>query len=441
MIWRMAGFGTAFVILFGILIAFPEIDLWTSGLFYRTPDGFYLGGWMPFAAIRAALPVIVVALVGLLATLLVATLFRKEVLCGIDRRAALFLLLSLALGPGLTVNTIFKDHWGRARPAQIVEFGGTRRFSPPFVPSDQCSRNCSFPAGDPALGFYLFSAAFLVSVPRRRPVAASAATLGAALGLIRLAQGGHYLSDVLASGFLVYSVSWALHRVLVVEDGARAALAALQHPSRGLKRALWLTLAALLGFGLSYFFLDEAVAFFFRQADPILRRVFAAITRLGEGIVYFVPLGIAIAWGLWAKRDAVVTRAGFVFAALAIPGLLADIAKPVFARARPSLLFEDGIFGFTWSGAHADRWSFPSGHAITVTALAVSLYAIYPRLWPVYATLALLVAASRIVIDAHYLSDVIAGAYFGFVAAWALAAALEQRGIVIALPRAAGDQG
>ena len=72
----------------------------------------------------------------------------------LDVRAAVFLLLSLALGPGLLVNTVLKDHWGRARPAQI---DGIRRrsqhFTPALVPADQCARNCSFPAGHPAIGF------------------------------------------------------------------------------------------------------------------------------------------------------------------------------------------------------------------------------------------------------------------------------------------------
>jgi membrane-associated phospholipid phosphatase len=122
-----------------------------------------------------------------------------------------------------------------------------------------------------------------------------------------------------------------------------------------------------------------------------------------------------------------------VFTAIALPGLLADIAKPVFGRARPELLFQAQIFGFTWSGAHADHWSFPSGHAVTITALATALYALYPPLWPAYLLVALLVAVSRVIIDAHYLSDVIAGAYIGFVFAWALAVAAKQNNIELAL--------
>jgi membrane-associated phospholipid phosphatase len=70
-----------------------------------------------------------------------------------------------------------------------------------------------------------------------------------------------------------------------------------------------------------------------------------------------------------------------------------------------------------------------------MAALAIALSVIYPRGWPAYWALAILVMASRIVIDAHYFSDVIAGAYIGLATAWALAAAARSRGVVLALER------
>ena len=82
------------------------------------------------------------------------------------------------------------------------------------------------------------------------------------------------------------------------------------------------------------------------------------------------------------------------------------------------------MFGFTWHGAHAAYWSFPSGHTITIVALAAALTLIERRFLPLYVAAALLVMASRIVLDQHYLSDVLAGAYPRLVAAtWAAAPA------------------
>ncbi|MGH6969341.1 MAG: phosphatase PAP2 family protein, partial [Stellaceae bacterium] len=120
-----------------------------------------------------------------------------------------------------------------------------------------------------------------------------------------------------------------------------------------------------------------------------------------------------------------------VFLAVAASGLFVDIIKPVFGRVRPSLLFSDRLYGFTGIGAHSNHWSFPSGHSATVAALAYALSLLYPRLMPAWVAAALLVAFSRIALDQHYLSDVIAGLYFGIVFAWAIAATFRARGIAL----------
>jgi lipid A 4'-phosphatase len=433
---RFVWFGAAFLLLCGGLVLFPSIDLWASGLFYRAGDGFFLADWPLFRILHGDLPYAVIIFTALLVIALIAALLRRRPVLGLDAKTALFLLLSLALGPGLTVNTIFKDHWGRARPVQIAEFGGEKKLTPAFVPTDQCARNCSFPAGDPSIGFYLVSAAFLMPGLRsRRWGIGGALALGAALGIARIAQGGHFLSDVVASGFLVFAMSWLLYRVIIVLDGIASMLAACRKPSLRLKYFLGFSIAtAALFFG-AYALLDQPLARFFYDADPTLRRVFAFITRFGDSMIYLVPLGIAILWALWTRRASLTWRMGFVFAVIAISGLIADILKPVFGRARPRLLLQDQIFGFSWHGAHSIYWSFPSGHAVTIVALATSLYVLYPPLWPAYATAALLVAASRVIIDAHYLSDVIAGAYLGFVTAWALAMSAKSNDIPLSLPR------
>ncbi|HVA13494.1 MAG TPA: phosphatase PAP2 family protein, partial [Stellaceae bacterium] len=281
---------------------------------------------------------------------------------------------------------------------------------------------------------YLVSAALLAgSATRRRTGIIGAVAAGTALGVMRLAQGGHFLSDVIASGFIVSGIGWGLHRLIMTGDQLDRWIAALRHPPPGLRRFGLLTLAALIGGTAAYLWIDIPLARAFESPGPALHAIFALVTRFGEGGVYLVPLGLTFLW-TWlkgAKRWA--WRTGFVFAAIALSGLIGDLVKPVFGRARPVLLFREHLFGFTWTGAHADHWSFPSGHSTTVAALAVALYAIYPPLWPAYAAAALLVMASRLVLDMHYLSDVIAGGYLGIAVAWALTAAAQRRAIPLAL--------
>jgi membrane-associated phospholipid phosphatase len=90
-----------------------------------------------------------------------------------------------------------------------------------------------------------------------------------------------------------------------------------------------------------------------------------------------------------------------------------------------------GPQGFRWWGPRADYWSFPSGHSVTLAALAFALCVLYPRGRVAWIGAALLVGLSRIMLDEHYLSDVIAGFYIGLVTAWALYEAMRFNGVAL----------
>ncbi|MGH6994071.1 MAG: phosphatase PAP2 family protein [Stellaceae bacterium] len=427
MIRNVTIFLVVFAATMGILIGWPAIDLATSHAFYTPGSGFSHSTIL--GAIHADLRYFVIAIVVLAIAMLVAWQRR--------RRAALYLLLALALGPGLVVNTVFKDHWGRARPTQIVEFGGTQKFTPVFVPADQCATNCSFPAGDPAVGFFLISAALLVpGLTTRRWAIAGAIAVGAALGVMRIAQGGHFLSDVVASGFLVTGLSWLLYRAVVAHDGVGALARACCRPSPALKRFALATIVTAIAAAVSYAWLDRPIATAFHDSGPTFQTVMAFVTAFGLGGPYLI-LTVAAVLVCWVGGHTMMARrAAYVFLAVAASGLFVDIIKPVFGRVRPSLLFSDRLYGFTGIGAHSNHWSFPSGHSATVAALAYALSLLYPRLMPAWVAAALLVAFSRIALDQHYLSDVIAGLYFGVTFAWAIAATFRARGVALHPPQA-----
>jgi lipid A 4'-phosphatase len=127
----------------------------------------------------------------------------------VSNRSVIYLLLALALGPGLVVNVFFKENWGRARPRAIVEFGGTKQFTRAFVLSDQCDNNCSFVSGEASLGFY--GLAFIFVARRRRKTIAFASLLaGSLIGFLRMSLGAHFLSDVIFSGVFTFLVSYLL---------------------------------------------------------------------------------------------------------------------------------------------------------------------------------------------------------------------------------------
>ena len=128
-----------------------------------------------------------------------------------------FIALVLITGPGLIANTILKDHWARPRPLHVTEFGGPLHSRRCCERTGQCERNCSFISGESSSIFAIGFAAAMLARRRRDAWMAGAVGAGALIGLIRIGEGGHFLSDTIFAGvfmaldvalmhFLVFSV-------------------------------------------------------------------------------------------------------------------------------------------------------------------------------------------------------------------------------------------
>ena len=126
-----------------------------------------------------------------------------------------FLALSMLLGPGLLVNGILKDHWHRPRPVQVTEFGGTAQFQPWWSRDGSCETNCSFVSGEASAATWLLAPALLVPAPFQPLAVAAAFMFAIAVGRLRMAFGGHFLSDTLISILLTTLVILLLHRWLI----------------------------------------------------------------------------------------------------------------------------------------------------------------------------------------------------------------------------------
>jgi membrane-associated phospholipid phosphatase len=121
-------------------------------------------------------------------------------------RAVVFLIATIAVGPGLIVNLGLKDHWHRPRPTHVQEFNGTDSFRPWYDDSGACKKNCSFVSGEAATGFWMVAPASLLPPPWRSPAVLAAFVFGAGASFLRMAAGGHYLSDVLLGGLVTLIV-------------------------------------------------------------------------------------------------------------------------------------------------------------------------------------------------------------------------------------------
>jgi membrane-associated PAP2 superfamily phosphatase len=204
--------GIAVGVVFGV---WPRLDLAISTPFYDpTIHDFPLNGhvWTQYARNAARGLITLLILPAVIALLGKFFSPRRPML--IKCQAVLFLIGTLAVGPGLIANTLLKDHWGRARPIDVTEFGGTSRFTAWWDPRGDCPNNCSFIAGEPAGAFWTLAPAALAP-PQWRVLAYGAAlAFGSAVGVLRIAGGGHFFTDVAFAGVFTYFVIWAAYSLI-----------------------------------------------------------------------------------------------------------------------------------------------------------------------------------------------------------------------------------
>mgnify|MGYP002619917939 CR=1 FL=1 len=132
-------------------------------------------------------------------------------LVGINQLRCGFMIAVLVMGPGVVANLILKDNVGRARPRDVIEFGGSKEFTPPLVASDECAKNCSFVSGEASSMFALFFGLALAVPQYRRRLLAAGLAIGLLAGGVRIIQGAHFFSDVLFAGIFMALTASLLH--------------------------------------------------------------------------------------------------------------------------------------------------------------------------------------------------------------------------------------
>jgi lipid A 4'-phosphatase len=204
------------VVVAAIFALWPELDLAAARAFHD--ENGFIGQRLPARAIRDFFNLTPFVVLFVLAALYALKRCGLRAPGAPSGRALFFLIATMAIGPGLIVNLGLKDHAHRPRPSQTQEFGGSWEFRPWQRFDGACPKNCSFVSGEASEAFWMVAPASLAP-PAARPFAIGAALLfGIGASLMRMAAGGHYLSDVLISALLTILIVQIARRLILGSD-------------------------------------------------------------------------------------------------------------------------------------------------------------------------------------------------------------------------------
>ncbi len=109
----------------------------------------------------------------------------------------------------------------------------------------------------------------------------------------------------------------------------------------------------------------------------------------------------------------------FICVSCSIAVIVGEGLKFLIGRHRPIMLFDHNQYGLTFFATEWAQNSSPSGHTLRAFSVLTALSLLYRRFTFIFVSIAILIGASRVVVTAHYPSDVLFGAFIGiFSALW-----------------------
>ena len=171
---------------------------------------------------------------------------------------------------------------------------------------------------------------------------------------------------------------------------------------------------------LFFLFFDYSISKFFYNINSQTKSLFETLTHFGDSLYFFVPTIL-----IWAtikiiqnKNKIVLTISDisiFIFFNILFSGIAVQIFKHILGRPRPPLFHSNNlstidIFNFD------SRWhSFPSGHTATIFAFIFCLIFLFPKIKNILITIAIIIASTRVIVGAHYVSDIFGGALVAYI--------------------------
>lgn len=183
------------------------------------------------------------------------------------------------------------------------------------------------------------------------------------------------------------------------------------------RRVYYLSFIVFIVAYVSYLFFDRPLALFFNALkDGDFYRFARILTDAGDALYPLII--IIVVWGFFRQRNPVIAvKSLYVLWVIVVSGIIVNVLKIVFGRFRPRYLVNDGFYGFEWFEFGYRYASFPSGHSATAFGIGFALALMFPRYRVLHCLVWGFIAFTRVIVGAHFLSDVVVGSFIGALTA------------------------
>jgi membrane-associated phospholipid phosphatase len=178
---------------------------------------------------------------------------------------------------------------------------------------------------------------------------------------------------------------------------------------------IYLLLGALI-----FLFFDYSISKFFYNINSQTKSLFETLTHFGDSLYFFVPTIL-----IWAtikiiqnKNKIILTISDisiFIFFNILISGIAVQIFKHILGRPRPPMFHLYNLSSLDFFQFDSKWHSFPSGHTATIFAFIFCLIFLFPRIKNILITIAVVIASTRVIVGAHYVSDIFGGALVAYI--------------------------
>jgi len=169
----------------------------------------------------------------------------------------------------------------------------------------------------------------------------------------------------------------------------------------------------------SYYYIDQPITgYYFHINNSSLHKSAQFITKFGYGVYPIAGLLFLTLLFKWVIKNRYATYCSFyLLVTIIATGIACNVFKYLFSRARPVEWFTHDLYGFWFYQFKASFVSFPSGHTTNIISLMAGASILWPRFAIIFLPIGLIVAFSRVIVTAHYFSDIFAGMYLGTLGA------------------------